>query len=141
MDFVLGWLDEALTTFLPADAKARGGTLAALRAQREKLRRDPIKAMRFAIDALHKLPPPAAGEDRDLAAFRAELREINVFHNGSLRCRHGQRPQNGVFNHVLHIFIRLARSVAPRKQYEVNINVVALFKGNILFQQRKLSQI
>lgn len=58
-----------------ADAKARGGTLAALRAQREKLRRDPIKAMRFAIDALHKLPPPAAGEDRDLAAFRAELRE------------------------------------------------------------------
>lgn len=58
-----------------ADAKARGGTLADLRAQREKLRRDPIKAMRFAIDALHKLPPPAAGEDRDLAAFRAELRE------------------------------------------------------------------
>ncbi len=58
-----------------ADAKARGGNLAALRAQREKLRRDPIKAMRFAIDALHKLPPPAAGEDRDLAAFRAELRE------------------------------------------------------------------
>ena len=31
--------------------------------------------MRFAIDTLHKLPPPAAGEDRDLAAFRAELRE------------------------------------------------------------------
>ena len=29
----------------------------------------------LSIDALHKLPPPAAGEDRDLAAFRAELRE------------------------------------------------------------------
>ncbi|MGI5883418.1 MAG: NPCBM/NEW2 domain-containing protein [Candidatus Spyradocola sp.] len=65
----------AADRLLQAAPAAGGADIAALRAQREKLRRDPVKAMRFAIDALRKLPEKTPGEEADLSAFRAELRE------------------------------------------------------------------